>query len=155
MTDLNKAELRRIAEAANPGPWFVSNGMGEVRDDHDDYVCDTCEIHPANSRFIAAANPAAILALLDENASLAEIASKFADLAGEAVGQRDQLRAEVEALRVKADCVDDCAHLIRKLVHCRRQLASDDALASKALDYLKRKGLQGSPMRSEEGCANG
>lgn len=55
-----------------------------------------------------------------------------------------------QELRQKAECVDDCAHLIRKLVHCRRQLATDDGLAEKALDYLKRNGLQGSPLRADE-----
>ncbi|CAI8970044.1 hypothetical protein [Pseudomonas soli] len=62
----------------------------------------------------------------------------------------DQLKTENDALRKKADCVDDCAHLIKKLVHCRRQLATDEGLATKALDYLKRKGLQGSPLRVED-----
>lgn len=68
----------------------------------------------------------------------------------ELLGMVNELKADNDALRTKADCVDDCAHLIRKLVHCRRQLATDGSLAEKALDYLKRKGLQGSPLRAEE-----
>lgn len=74
---------------------------------------------------------------------------------GEALGaDMDDDGSAIEGLaqdlRQKAKCVDDCAHLIRKLVHCRRQLATDDGLAEKALDYLKRKGLQGSPLRADE-----
>jgi len=75
---------------------------------------------------------------------------EFVDWVWALKSERDQLKAENAALRQKADCVDDCAHLIRKLVHCRRQLNADEGLAEKALDYLKRKGLQGSPLRAEE-----
>lgn len=74
---------------------------------------------------------------------------------GEALGaDMDDDGSAIEGLaqdlRQKAECVDDCAHLIRKLVHCRRQLATDEGLAEKALDYLKRKGLQGNPLRADE-----
>lgn len=60
-----------------------------------------------------------------------------------------EIEGLAQDLRQKAECVDDCAHLIRKLVHCRGQLAANETLAEKALDYLKRKGLQDSPMRDE------
>lgn len=58
-----------------------------------------------------------------------------------------ELRAEYEALRNSSSCVDDLSAIVRKLVHQLRKAAPDNDLPEKALDYLKRKGLQGSPMR--------
>lgn len=42
---------------------------------------------------------------------------------------------------------DDLAALVRQLVRSLRKAAPQHALPDKALDYLKRKGLQGSPLR--------
>jgi hypothetical protein len=58
------------------------------------------------------------------------------------------LKAECEGLRVVMACVDDMAAIIRQLVHSLRKAAPGHALPEKALDYLVRKGLQGSPLRS-------
>ena len=44
--------------------------------------------------------------------------------------------------------VDDLSMLVRQLVHALRKASPDNALAERAMDYLKRKGLQGSPLRS-------
>jgi hypothetical protein len=52
--------------------------------------------------------------------------------------ERDTLRAEV----------DDLSALVRQLVHSLRKSAPGNELSEKALDYLKRKGLQGSPLRA-------
>lgn len=66
MTNQNKAELRRLAEAATAGEWFKAG----------DLLCfdeKTGESHGLNvedERFIAAGSPAAILSLLDECDSL-------------------------------------------------------------------------------------
>lgn len=45
--------------------------------------------------------------------------------------------------------VDDLAMLVRQLVHSLRKAKPDSDLARRAADYLKRKGLQGSPFRGE------
>lgn len=45
--------------------------------------------------------------------------------------------------------LDDCGALIRQLVHKLSKAAPDNDLAAKALDFLKRKGLQGSPLRAK------
>lgn len=49
---------------------------------------------------------------------------------------------------------DDLAALVRQLVRTLRKAAPDNDLADKALDYLRRKGLQGTPLRQtlEGGC---
>ncbi|MFU7340458.1 ead/Ea22-like family protein [Pseudomonas aeruginosa] len=67
MTD--HAELRRLAgeaRASSESDWFVVNGLGEVRDGEDNFICDTCEDDPILAGFIAIANPKTTLALLDE-----------------------------------------------------------------------------------------
>lgn len=43
--------------------------------------------------------------------------------------------------------MDDMPALIRRLVHALRKAAPEHDLPAKALDYLKRHGLQGSPLR--------
>ena len=79
------AELRRLAEAATPGPWYL-DGPWWYGDDDSAYCISTAEdagriavtiappryifggereVRDANARFIAAANPAVVLALLD------------------------------------------------------------------------------------------
>lgn len=45
--------------------------------------------------------------------------------------------------------VDELSMLIRQLVHALRKAAPDNDLAGRAGDYLKRAGLQGSPLRVE------
>lgn len=81
MTD--HATLRRLAENATPGPWeidalengehglFISNDRPEAGS----LGCASSQVAgfmvERNAEFIAAANPTAVLALLDENADLA------------------------------------------------------------------------------------
>lgn len=47
------------------------------------------------------------------------------------------------------DRVDDLAALVRQLARSLSKAAPDHALPAKAVDYLRRKGLQGSPLRDE------
>lgn len=66
MTDLTK--LKELAERAllfAPGDWFVENGMDQVRDAENDFVCETGEGEPIKAAFIAAANPQAIFGLIE------------------------------------------------------------------------------------------
>lgn len=79
MTALDHAALRALADAATPGPWALSAdgpppdiiaGMSVV-------ACTlpsdrTRDEDTANAAYIAAAHPAAVLALLDENARMRE-----------------------------------------------------------------------------------
>lgn len=62
----------------------------------------------------------------------------IADSVAAIVADRQRLEGEV----------GDLSMLVRQLVQALRKAAPDHVLPDKALDYLKRKGLQGSPMRA-------
>lgn len=81
MTPEERAELRRLAEAATPGEWAADGrdiylGVTQWPDPDDDYnmtywdsahrIYDEGGHSEDDARWIAAANPAAILRLLDE-----------------------------------------------------------------------------------------
>lgn len=51
------------------------------------------------------------------------------------------------ALEQSETIVDDLAQLVTRLVRQLRKAAPDNELSEKALDYLKRKELLGSPLR--------
>lgn len=59
---MNIEELKRLAEAATPGPWEVRAGV--LRKIGEQPQIATI-YRPYNSQFIAAANPAAVLELID------------------------------------------------------------------------------------------
>ena len=128
MIDIN--ELRRLAQAATPGGWYVARGnyvygVKEVTDGeevwHPVIACtddDEVSINfEGNANFIAAANPATISELLDR----LEAAEK----------ERDALRAEVIHIKEvefprKAQAVADgwrgkCERLEAKIAEMERQ----------------------------------
>ncbi|WP_426100125.1 ead/Ea22-like family protein [Pseudomonas sp. PSPC3-3] len=65
-------ELKRMAEAAPEGPWYQHGGIKQVVNHDCETVCETFEEHGdcPTARFIAAANPATVLALIAENEAL-------------------------------------------------------------------------------------
>lgn len=74
MTDLDLSDLRAKAEAATPGPWEFSPDDGSALDADAVVVLDeagdealivTTWIEAKDAEFIAAANPAVVLELLD------------------------------------------------------------------------------------------
>ncbi|HBM8406705.1 TPA: ead/Ea22-like family protein [Citrobacter freundii] len=71
MTALNKQALRTAAENATPGEWCADDYHGVIADAglNANYYIASCSgpDNRANKRFIAAANPATVLTLLDEN----------------------------------------------------------------------------------------
>lgn len=83
--------LKAAALAATPGPWH-SPGLGEVHAEDHRTIVDVCWLHPnaddeddigcgtqADADYIALANPATILALI-ERLQVAEDAAKDAEL---------------------------------------------------------------------------
>lgn len=147
-------KLEALAKAAPEGPWFgpeYAPGTSHVFDVDLGTLLHYESIsteQDACLRYVAAANPAAVLELIQ---TIRDLQSSVQGLkTGYEAYERVNagLRAECEALRNKASCVDDCGAIIRKLVHKLRKAAPDNALTALAMDYLKRKGLQVSPMRS-------
>lgn len=112
-------ELRRLAQAATPGPWYVTGKLTryvEARIDggliQEVAACGPTKAdggygpqQEANARLLAAANPATISELLDRLEAVEK--------------ECDALRA---ALRHEADCVDACKSEIERL---RAKLAAE------------------------------
>lgn len=123
MTDYS--ELKRLAETATPGPWECreADGSAAICHAHGWVADDFSEQALVDTRYMAAANPTAVLALIADNEKLAEdydkawrhdlndknnIEAMVGELAGAqamletAYSERDRLKAEVEALRKDA-----------------------------------------------------
>lgn len=92
-------ELRRLAEAATPGPWSTAafQLVIDVARRIDVGMCG----HRDDAAFIAAANPATVLALLDERDALLDAAARLAHM----TEARDNARAEVERLTGRVELV--------------------------------------------------
>lgn len=74
MSNINYQALRMAAENATPGEWCTDDYHGVIADAglNANYYIASCSgpDNRSNKRFIAAANPATVLALLDENESM-------------------------------------------------------------------------------------
>ncbi|MCH9329196.1 ead/Ea22-like family protein [Enterobacter hormaechei] len=70
MSNIDKQSLRTAAENATPGEWCTDDYHGVIADAglNANYYIASCSgpDNRSNKRFIAAANPATVLALLDE-----------------------------------------------------------------------------------------
>lgn len=89
---MDLAELRRLAEAATPGPWKARQGYGPDEFEPGGYKYvqfgpteakaggyGTDQLTPVNAEYIAAANPATILALLNRIAVARFVAEHWRD----------------------------------------------------------------------------
>ena len=148
MTDVNKAQLRRLAEAATPGQWVTEDedfslggnviGVyvahqdgGRIGQAFANCLVPTDAKCRANAAFMAAANPAAVLSLLDElegahkriseleieNLPIGMLRASYqvhkalVEAAGcetieQLAGQRDAALAELEACRKDTERLD-------------------------------------------------
>ena len=90
------SELKRVAEAATPGPWYQHGGIMQVLSHDCETVCETFEDDGEcpDAQFIAAANPAAVLALIAENEQLAKTADCWDRLNVQNKALSDSFRAE-------------------------------------------------------------
>ncbi|EFG3023000.1 ead/Ea22-like family protein [Escherichia coli] len=94
MSNINYQALRMAAENATPGEWCSDDYYGVIADAglNANYYIASCSgpDNRANKRFIAAANPATVLAVLDEreaqNKRIAELEINLAALAAENAG---------------------------------------------------------------------
>ncbi len=89
MSNIDKQALRTAAENATPGEWCTDDYHGVIADAglNANYYIASCSgpDNRSNKRFIAAANPATVLALLDE------LEAKYAQIAN-ITAERDALR---------------------------------------------------------------
>jgi len=107
---IDKSALKALAEAATPGPWqLVSEGIRRI-ESASEFVCESGGMEDQDAAFIAAANPATILALLAEIHSLECRFEVSEDTLGvirgclkAAEGDIDQLKTENESLRKDAE----------------------------------------------------
>uniref|UniRef100_UPI001872D5EE ead/Ea22-like family protein n=1 Tax=Pseudomonas aeruginosa TaxID=287 RepID=UPI001872D5EE len=130
------AELRRLAEAATPGPWEYQAPLKVLAADRTWIVLialshANCREDKANSRFIAANNPKTVLALLDEIDRLkAENDRLRQGMKGDYdidawldwLKEKERIKAENEALRgalqaVEAEVDGNLRPLTRDLVN--------------------------------------
>jgi hypothetical protein len=99
MTDLTK--LKELAERAllcAPGEWFVENGIDQVRDGESDFVCETGEDEPIKATYIAAANPQAILGLIERLERAEADAARYRWLCASAWYVGPEPRGDIEAV---------------------------------------------------------
>ena len=112
------AELRRLAEAATPGPWEAFGAVDGRRGERwlgvttdmratesaragDVFSAQNCTRQDA--LFIAAANPAAVLALLDDADALRAELAHMREARDNARAEVKRLTAQVERVRALAD----------------------------------------------------
>lgn len=123
MSNIDKQALREAAEKATPGPWRMAltkfNGIthGKFSFTKEDIIASSPE--KRNAIFIAAANPATVLALLDEiaeleqghcGAVLLEREESHAKTVGKLLDEleaKDKRIAELEAREVVLPSVQD------------------------------------------------
>lgn len=129
MTD--HSELKRLAEAATPGPWYQHGGIMQVLSHDCETVCETFEDDGEcpDAQFIAAANPAAVLALIAESE---RIESERADLwrgKRDVEGDRDtksaviaELKAEVAGLKTGYEAYERVNAELKAEVEALRKL---------------------------------
>ena len=122
MTDRAKesrAELRRLAEAATPGPWkATASGDGTAvfgcPRGHNEFraLFEADWGMDADAAYIAATHPQAILALLDENESFAD---EIVKLRAELDRALDEIRERDEDIEVLGDRLVACRAEFGKL----------------------------------------
>ncbi|EDR8059199.1 ead/Ea22-like family protein [Salmonella enterica subsp. salamae] len=140
---IDKRALREVAEKATPGNWRRTssrfNGItvtpfslcGEE-------VTLAHTVEKRDAEFIAAANPATVLALLDELDSANGYASAY-----EAEKWHYHGLAESEGERAdRAEKqVEELTMWVKRLAHSLRNARPNSKLHGAAMDYLSRKGL--------------
>ena len=121
MTPDERAELRRLAEAATPGPWAqgdptfgCANAQCVVSISDAAMGRDVMgpSLQPAlfDVEWIAAANPAAVLALLDQLEGAEAVIEVQDAHARQILAERDALAAQVAAVRALHYPADNDAH---------------------------------------------
>lgn len=113
---------------------------------HSTAAAPTAQAAPALEAPAAPMTTAEACAALAINSALHRI--RAGNAAG-AIEPLEQARAALAAApQAPAASVDDLAQLVKQLAQALRKAAPNHVLPAKALDYLRRQGLQGSPLRA-------
>lgn len=135
MSNINKQALREAAEKATPGDWCSDDRHGVIADSglNGNYYIASCSgpEHRANKLFIAAANPATVLALLDEleakdrrNAELNSTLERWAADRARSASELDDAEkriAELEAREVKIPELKMLRDYLAEVTHRERE----------------------------------
>ncbi|ALO83286.1 ead/Ea22-like family protein [Salmonella enterica] len=140
---IDKRALREVAEKATPGTWRRTSSLFNGITVTPFSLCgeEVTLAHTVEKRdaeFIAAANPATMLALFDENIQLQR--EKDATEAV-ALALRDDMRDAREQLEEAEKQVEEFTMWIKRLAHSLRNAKPNSKLYGAAMDYLSRKGL--------------
>ncbi|ENN0615962.1 ead/Ea22-like family protein [Salmonella enterica] len=143
MSYIDKQALREAAEKATPGNWHRSSSRFNGITATPFSLCgeEVTLAHTVEKRdaeFIAAANPATMLALLDENLQLQR--EKDATEAV-ALALRDDMRQAREQLEAAEKQVEELTMWVKRLAHSLRNAKPNSKLYGAVMDYLSRKGL--------------
>lgn len=135
------AALRRLAEAATPGPWRAEDGYRspDVLDAHGLVVAATITSDmrwrddSANGAYIAAAHPAAVLALLDQRDAARAQAERWDTEAAASRATIMRLEAERDAARAEAERLREALERLCRNQHAPGSLADAFWTAREAL----------------------
>ncbi|EHQ8450161.1 ead/Ea22-like family protein [Salmonella enterica subsp. enterica serovar Stanleyville] len=143
MSNIDKRALREVAERATPGNWRRTSSLFNGITVTPFSLCgeEVTLAHTVEKRdaeFIAAANPATMLALLDELDSANGYASAY-----EAEKWHYHGLAESEGERAdRAEKqVEELTMWVKRLAHSLRNARPNSKLHGAAMDYLSHKGL--------------
>ena len=158
---IDTKELRRLAQAATPGPWYVGTGTYECRNiysaaaftDDEGFTYqllvanaedDGINCWDANAHLIAAANPAAIVELLDRLEAVRREhlfnEQRIADLMAELNSvdhENAELRAKISDLTINVEYLDNLKKSYEELIG---ELQDErDALRAKITEMERRE----------------
>ncbi|EJN2292423.1 ead/Ea22-like family protein [Salmonella enterica subsp. enterica serovar Anatum] len=143
MSNIDKQALREVAEKATPGNWRRTSSLFNGITVTPFSLCGeemtlAHTVEKRDAEFIAAANPATMLALLDELDSANGYASAY-----EAEKWHYHGLAESEGERAdRAEKqVEELTMWVKRLAHSLRNAMPNSKLHGAAMDYLSRKGL--------------
>ncbi|EAP0276707.1 ead/Ea22-like family protein [Salmonella enterica] len=143
MSNIDKQALREAAEKATPGNWRRTSSLFNGITVTPFSLCgeEVTLAHTVEKRdaeFIAAANPATVLALLAENIQLQREKEAIEAVA---LALRDDMRDAREQLEEAEKQVEEFTMWIKRLAHSLRNAKPDSKLHGAAMDYLSRKRL--------------
>ncbi|EBI6083797.1 TPA: ead/Ea22-like family protein [Salmonella enterica] len=146
MSNIDKCALREAAENATPGEWCADDHYGVIADAglNANYYIASCSgpDNRSNKRFIAAANPSVVLALLDERERNQQYI-KSRDQENEDIALTvGKLRVELEETKSKLNeqreyydgVIADGSKRIAELEHSETQLINERDSAESALN---------------------